>query len=97
MFRPVGSIGNLYPVKGRKEDYHPFFSLILTTPTPSTYTQSGGLLPLLSLTLSSPCVAGKACLSQLMGEDGEDQNIGRQQKCEYLPIYSMYKRTFARN
>jgi hypothetical protein len=22
MFRPVGSIGNLFPVKGRKEDYH---------------------------------------------------------------------------
>jgi hypothetical protein len=25
MFRPVGSIGNLYLVKRRKEDYHPFF------------------------------------------------------------------------
>jgi hypothetical protein len=59
MFRPVGSIGNLYLAKGRKEDYPSFFSLVLTTPTPSTYTHAGGLLHLLSLTLSSPCVAVK--------------------------------------
>jgi hypothetical protein len=80
MFRSVGSIGNLYLAKGRKEDYHRFF-LSFWPLQPPLLSQSGGcLLPLLTLILSSPCVAGQACLSQLMGEDGEDQNIRRQQK-----------------
>jgi hypothetical protein len=63
MFRSVGSIENLLSSKGKKG------RLVLTTPTSSTF---------LPLTLSSPCVAGQACLSQLMGEDGEDQR--RRQK-----------------
>ncbi len=74
MFRPVGSIGNLYLAKGRKEDYHRFFLSFRSLQPPQLSQSGGGLLPLHTLILSSSCVAGQACLSKLTGEDGEDQN-----------------------
>ncbi len=80
MFRPVGSIGNLYLAKGSKEDYHRFF-LSFWPPYPlNLYTVRWFATFALSYSFFSLC-CGSSLPAPADGKgSGEDQNIRRQQK-----------------
>jgi hypothetical protein len=63
------------------------FTVVLFGPLPPHLTPHFGLQLLIPLTLSTLCVAGRACLSQLTGEGEKDPNKTTEKTCGPLPIY----------